>query len=140
MIAYAESSAVLSWILGERRGDDVRRALADAERIVSSTLTQVECARALARGVAAGRFGRGEELAALRLLDQATTSWTTLEMSGRILARARGAFPVEPVRTPDALHLATAVAFHDALADLLLVSLDERMRANAEALAIPVAP
>jgi predicted nucleic acid-binding protein len=140
VIAYAESSAVLSWILSEAKGDAVRRALADAERVVSSTLTQVECARALSRAVGLGRMGRGEELAALRLMDAAAARWAILEMSGKVLAQARGAFPVEPVRTPDALHLATALLFREAMPDLLVVSLDERVRANAEALGLPVAP
>jgi len=140
LIAYAESSAVLAWLLGEPAGDDVRRLLAGAERVVSSTLTQVECARALARGVASGRLGRGDELAALRLLDEAAESWARMEMSGRVLARARTPFPVEPVRTLDALHLATAATFREELPDLVVVSLDERVRGNAEALGMAVAP
>lgn len=140
MIAYAESSAVVAWLLGERRGEEVRRALAPSERVVSSTLTQVECARTLARGLASGRVGRGDELAALRLLDEAVSTWTVLEMSGRVLTRARGTFPVEPVRTLDALHLATAMVFQEALPDLVVVSLDDRIRANAEALGLPVIP
>lgn len=140
MIAYAESSAVLSWILGEAEGDPARRALAGAERVVSSTLTQVECSRALTRAVGLGRMGRGEELAALRLLDAAAARWAVLEMSGNVLARARGAFPVEPVRTLDALHLATALQFREAMPDLVVVSLDDRVRANAVALALPVLP
>lgn len=140
MIAYAESSAIMAWLLGERRGEEVRRALARSERVVSSTLTQVECARTLARGVASGRVGRGDELAALRLLDQAVATWTVLEMSGRVLTRARGTFPVEPVRTLDALHLATAMVFREALPDLVVVSLDDRIRANAEALGLRVIP
>ncbi len=140
MIAYAESSAVLPWLLGESRGEEVRRALAHAERVVSSALTQVECARTLARGVASGRVGRGDELAALRLLDEAAATWAVLEISGRVLAGARGTFPVEPVRTLDAVHLATAMVFREAIADLTMVSLDDRIRANAEALGLPVLP
>jgi predicted nucleic acid-binding protein len=140
LIIYAESSAVLAWLLGEPAGEDVRRLLAEAKRVVSSTLTQVECARALARSVVSGRLGRGDELAALRLMDEAATAWTTLEMSGRVLARARTPFPLEPVRTLDAFHLATAVAFREEIPDLVVVSLDERVRGNAEALGIEIAP
>ena len=140
MIAFAESSAVIAWLLGERRGEEVRRALAHSERVVSSTLTQVECARTLARGVASGRLDRGDELAALRLLDEAVASWAVLEVSGRVLTRARGPFPIEPVRTLDALHLATAMGFREALPDLAVVSLDDRIRANAEALGLLVIP
>jgi hypothetical protein len=90
--------------------------------------------------VASGRLGRGDELAALRLLDEAATSWTVLQMSGRVLTRARGTFPVEPVRTLDAVHLATAMVFREALPDLVVVSLDDRVRANAAALGLPALP
>lgn len=140
MIAYAETSAVLAWVLGETSGDDVRKALASAERVVSSTLTQVECARGISRAVGMGRIGRGEELAALRLMDTAAATWAVLEMSERVLTRARGTFPVEPVRTLDALHLATAMVFREAMADLAVVSLDDRIRANAVALGFAVIP
>ena len=50
MIAYAETSAVLTWLLGETHETEVRRILGGAERVVSSSLTSVECARVLARG------------------------------------------------------------------------------------------
>lgn len=140
MIAYAESSAVLCWLLGEADQEEVRRLLAGAERVVASTLTRLECARALARGVATDRLAAAEELAALQLLDRAATSWVTLEMSGRVLDRARARFPREPVRTLDAIHLATALMFHEVHAGLSLVSLDDRLRENATALGLSVAP
>ena len=140
MIAYAESSAVLAWVLGEPEAEEVRTVLAAAERVVSSTLTAVECARALARGSATGRIGRTHELAAARLLEGAMASWATLEMSGWILRRAAARFPVEPVRTLDALHLATALSFREAYSDLILVSLDDRLRANARPLDLQFGP
>lgn len=140
MIAYAESSAVLNWLLGEPGEEAVRLVLADAERVVASTLTKVECARALARGVATERLGPADELAALQLLDMASASWVTLEMMGRVLDRARARFPHEPLRTLDALHLATAVMFHEAHGSLTMVSLDDRIRENAAALGLSVAP
>jgi len=118
----------------------VRTVLAAAERVVSSTLTGVECARALARGTATGRIGRTDELAAARLLEGAMASWATLEMSGRILRRAAIPFPVEPVRTLDALHLATALSFREVYPDLILVSLDDRLRANAQPLGLQLRP
>lgn len=140
MIAYAESSAVLTWLLGERPEAAVRELLAGADRVVASTLTALECARALARGVATQRLGAAEELAALQLLALASASWVTLEMTGRVLDRARARFPEEPVRTLDALHLATALLFHEAHGALTMVSLDERIRGNAARLGLAVAP
>lgn len=140
MVAYADSSAVLAWLLNEARAEDVRTSLAEAERVVASTLTVVECARALGRGSAMGRITRAEELEALRLMDLTAARWVLMEMTGRVLQRARSPFPVEPVRTLDALHLATAVTFREAHPALTVVSLDRRIRDNARALGMDVAP
>lgn len=67
MIAYAESSAALTWLLGEPEEAAIRRALADAKRVVASTLTRVECDRALARGVNIERLVRRDRSAAALL-------------------------------------------------------------------------
>ncbi len=63
-----------------------------------------------------------------------------LEMTGVVLKRARRGFPREPVRTLNAIHRATAVHFQEAIPDLAVVSLDERIRCNAQALAMTVVP
>ncbi len=131
---------LLAWILGEPDGAAVRRHLAKAERVVSSTLTAVECDRAIRRAAAARRLSRAQSLAASQLLETAANSWTTLEMTGVVLERARQPFPHEPIRTVDAIHLATAVHFHQAIPDLIVVSLDTRVRQNAIALTLSVAP
>ena len=140
MIAYAESSAVLTWLLGEPEGETVRRLLTDAERVVASTLTKLECSRALARAVISERLAAADELAALQLLEMASASWVTLEMTRRVLDRARARFPHEPVRTMDALHLATAAMFHEAYGRLCVVSLDQRIRENSASLGFSVVP
>ena len=140
MIVYAESSAVLAWLLGEADGKPVRRLLAEAERVVASTLTPLECARSLARGVATGRVKDGDELIARRLLDEASRGWALLEMSGSVMDRAARRFPAEPVRILDALHLASAAVFDEALDGVVVLSLDERIRANASAMGMKVSP
>jgi len=140
MIVYAESSAVLAWLLGEPSGGGVRRVLSGADRVVSSALTALESAGALARAHATGRVGRTEQLAALRLLDVAETGWDVHAVSDRVLARARAGFPEEPVRTLDAIHLATASLFRDAIGPMTLLSFDERIRSNARALGLEVGP
>jgi predicted nucleic acid-binding protein len=140
VIVYAESSAVLAWLLGEGPAAEVRRLLAGAERVVASTLTPLECSRALARGVATGQLPEAEAAAASRLLAHASPGWALLEMTGPALERARETFPAEPVRTLDAIHLAAAVEFRNALGRLTLLSLDERIRTNATALGLTPAP
>jgi predicted nucleic acid-binding protein len=133
-VVYAESSAVLAWLLGESRQKEVTSALSSAGHVVTSALTPVECARGVARARQLGRISRTEELAALRLLDGAVLSWNVLDLSDEVVAHARVAFPLEPVRTLDAVHLATARVFHQALGSVGMLSFDDRLRANAQAL------
>jgi len=136
---YAESSAVLRWILGEEGGDEVRLRLSEAGRVATSILTLVECDRAAARGAALGRFTAAEELDVRRLLAVASSRWQVMEVTEDVAARARAPFPREPVGTLDALHLATMLVFREALPDLRVLTCDERLRTNAGLLGLQTA-
>jgi uncharacterized protein len=137
---YAESSAILAWLLNESEAPAVRHTLREAGQVVSSALTEVECARALTRGAATGILTPTDELAARRLLDTAVRTWITLAVIEPVQRRAMAPFPAEPVRTLDALHLATAITFRDAGLEVTVVSLDHRVRGNATALDLPILP
>jgi hypothetical protein len=63
-----------------------------------------------------------------------------LRIGGEVLERARRRFPVEPVRTLDALHLASALAARAAIPGLDLLSLDQRVRDNGAALGFDLLP
>lgn len=140
MILYVESSAILSWLLGDPSATVAIRELRAADSIVTSSLTALECARGLARAKALGRITNAGELAALRLLDEAEASWDVHDLSERVIARARGSFQSEPVRTLDAFHLATALILQEALGELCILSFDQGIRDNALALRIAVTP
>jgi len=60
-----------------------------------------------------------------------------IEMIPEVVARAREAFPV-PVRALDAIHLASAAFLIGEGLDLELATYDERMRAAAKKLKIPL--
>jgi hypothetical protein len=81
-----------------------------------------------------------QQAAALKFLDDALAAWHVLDLTEDVLALAQNAFPHEPVRTLDALHLASAVVLHRALGELRVLSLDERVRSNAKALGMAVVP
>lgn len=131
---------MLAWLLGEPTAEEVRTCLVNARAVVTSSLTALECARGLARARALGRIHASAEMAALRTLDTAVAAWSVHDLTDRVLAGARCPFPVEPVRTLDALHLATATLFHEALGSLTVLSLDDRVRGNAAALGLAVRP
>jgi hypothetical protein len=52
---YAESSAVLRWLLGAWDADRIERRLATAPAVVTSELTSAEVGRSLQRLVATGQ-------------------------------------------------------------------------------------
>jgi len=137
---YAESSAVLAWLLGEPDGERARLVLDDAEQIVASQLTLVECDRVLIRSVALGLKNEAEAADRHARLEAAATGWTILGLGSELIGRARQPFPGEPVRTLDALHLASALAARQAVAGLALLSLDDRLRAVARRLGFALAP
>lgn len=139
MNAYLESSAVVAWLLGEPDGDRVTTALAGAERVVTSALTLVECDRALLRAAATGRVQEADAARRRSALEGAARRWDVSAVTADQLDRARRPFPREPVRTLDALHLAAALRFHAEIG-VTVVALDDRLRENARALGLPVAP
>jgi hypothetical protein len=57
-------------------------------------------------------------------------------LTDSVLARAGSAFPIEPVRTLDAIHLATAMAFSEAYPELEMLTFDRRISENATALGL----
>ena len=62
-----------------------------------------------------------------------------VEMAPTVLARAVEPFPV-PVRTLDAMHLATALFLAERRQDVVVAAYDERMRAAARAVGLGLAP
>lgn len=140
MKVYAESSAVLAWLLGEDAAPRVREVLSEAELVVASDLTLLECDRVLIRAVTLG--GIDEVAAADRraYLNAGAAHWQMLRLSTDIVDRARRPFPAEPIRTLDAIHLASALAARSAVAGIELLSLDDRIRRAGKQLGFRLQP
>ena len=133
---YVETSAILAWLFGEAAIKDVIRAMNAAEVVVTSVLTIVEAERAIHRAVARRLIKEPSAHKLRGLLAQERSKWITMSLTTDVLTRAGRAFPVEPVRTLDAIHLATALAFGEAFPDLTMLALDRRIRDNATSLGI----
>ena len=123
---YVDTSVVLAHLLAE-----VRRPPSGLwnETLVASRLVEYEvwtrlhrCKQATSRGDAAGAL-----LGRIALL----------ELSPQVLSRALEEFPM-PVRTLDALHLASIDFLRRQRQTVELATYDRRMRAAAEAMEIPV--
>lgn len=140
MALYLETSAVLSWLMREPTSDSVESALASDVVAITSALTFVECDRSLLRLVAQGKASAPDVAVLQRLLAEATGGWDVLPLDSAILARARQPLPDDSIRALDAIHIASALAARSEVADLTIVTLDERVRRNAEALGFQVLP
>lgn len=114
--------------------------LGSAELVLASSLTLVECERALVRAVVTGLLPEATAAERRATLAGVAEHWVTLELDHEVLDRARRPFPAEPVRTLDALHLASALRARALVPELALLSLDERVRRAAGQLGFLVVP
>jgi predicted nucleic acid-binding protein len=131
-LLYVETSGLLAGLLeGESRA---RRTLTLDLPALTSTLTVAEAARALQRAEHARRYTPEQLHEIRRALDQFQRRSALFPMTDAVLAAVGLRFPVEPVRILDAIHLVTAQMLGLAPGEVLLLSRDRRLRANAAAL------
>lgn len=137
---YAESSAVLTWLLGENGGDEVRQLLQTAQLVMTSDLTLIECDRALQRGQARGMLSVALVAQTRAQLAAVTEHWALFSIDHEVVDRARRGYPQEPLSAAAAIHLATALTARNLVTELGLVTLDDNIRGNAEHLGIDLLP
>ena len=101
-----------------------------AEAVVTATLTLVETERALIRAEVQGAISLADLHRLRGLLTRESAKWALLELTKSVRARASERFPVEPVRSLDAIHLASALEAHELYPDLEVLSFDERILDN----------
>jgi predicted nucleic acid-binding protein len=133
---YIESSVLLAAIL-EHNADAIR-SVRMAARPATSALTLTEANRAVVRSRLSGRLTADEERAARRALTTFEERSTVIAISEHVLLRAGRPFPVEPVRTLDAIHLATLEQVGGPAQLVTIVTRDARIRDNAIALGYAV--
>lgn len=111
----------------------VMRRVPPGTRQVTSALTLAEAGRAIVRARAIGRLTTEDERAAVRALRTFERRCFILDVDRAVLARVRRPFPAEPIRTLDAVHLATAEQLGEPPQVVTIVTRDARVRDNARA-------
>jgi predicted nucleic acid-binding protein len=135
-IRYIESSALVAALL---EGDvSAKASIRIQGRRITSAITVAETSRAVLRAHLSGRITVQQQRAALRTLQRFARRSHIVNVTEAILAHAGRPFPVEPVRTLDAIHLATAAALGEPPALVIVVSRDRRVCDNAAALGYAV--
>jgi predicted nucleic acid-binding protein len=126
-VIYVDTSVALAFLLLEER----RPAVAFwQENVISSRLLEYEVwCRLHAHRMAGARGDAARELLARIAM---------IELSPLVLARAVEPFP-QPVRTLDALHLASLEFLRQRRLEPVLASYDERMLQTARSMGLPIA-
>ncbi len=132
-----ETSALLRVLLD---GDETLQPELSGEGLVTSALTFLEAARAISRARREKRLDAREAREAERQLAAFERSCDVVCVGEEVLRRAREDFPVEPVRSLDAIHLASICVLDDELGGLDVASTDDRVRGSAAALGFVVVP
>jgi predicted nucleic acid-binding protein len=135
-IRYIESSALVAALL--EQDADALQSLRARARLITSALTLAEAARAILRARAGQRLTADAERAAVRALRRFERRCYLVAVTDDVLARVRRPFPVEPVRTLDAVHLATIESLGEPPPLMSVVTRDQRVRDNAGALGYSV--
>lgn len=136
---YVETSALLAWLLGEPQAVQVRKNIDQAEEVFTSVLTLIEARRAMIRLQHESTIREAEIYAVVGLLQKTLQTWSLMEITPNIQERASRQFLVEPIRSLDAIHLATALELMKAYVDLSILSFDQRILANAKPLGLRIA-
>ncbi len=116
------------------------RLLGEAAIIIASDLTLIECDRVLRRAVALKELTEAQAADRRAHLIAAAVHWQVLRIAAEIVDRARQPFPGDPIRTRDAIHLASLLVARSAVVGLRLLSLDARVRQAARRSGIAVEP
>ena len=136
-VRYLESSALVAALLEHETGVFTR--IPRGTRWVTSALTLAETGRAIIRARAIGRLTAEQEKAAVLALRRFERRCFIVDVDRAVLDRVRRTFPIEPIRTLDAVHLATAERLGEPPSLVTIVTRDSRVRSNAEKLGYAVA-
>lgn len=130
---------MLRWLLGAAGGVEVFDLLSAAQGIAVSRLTLIEVRRVLTRLESSGELQPAPSARVRAQLTAELVRWDIIELSEPVWLRAEERFPIEPLRTLAALHLASALHYRAAAGELHMLSFDARVLDNWRALGLGVA-
>jgi uncharacterized protein len=130
-VVYLDTSAVLRAVLERGLTPAIERRLAAARYLVTSRLSLVEAARAFGR-LRANGMAETAIADAARETESVWARCTVWELTPAVCELAAHVAPQHPLRTLDALHLATFLTARRRLGDgVTLLTADERLERAA---------
>ena len=136
--AYFDTSVLVKCYV-EEAGTPEAVSLIARHAVLSSALAPIELTGALRRQEAGGGLTRRQREHALLRFRADRAQWTLLELDSHVLARAEALAGTGPVKTLDALHLASALVFQaETNVRPPFITGDAQQRRAAEALGLNV--
>ncbi len=127
---YVETSALLALLFSEKNEKEISDAIFASDPIVSSRITLMEAMRSVRRATALHHITEADGVKAQGFLENLKNQWIWCQISDSAEDRVSRAFPEEPVRTLDAIHIAAMLDLLKIYPDLKILTYDERIKKN----------
>jgi uncharacterized protein with PIN domain len=135
-VLYLETSALLTWLFDEPNAAHIMDAMNRADLIVTSDLLRIETMRAIRRA-RHEKLITSEQFESLnQIFQDHLKSCFRMSMDESVITAATGDFPVEPVRSLDAIHLSTAMEYKKLYPELRMLATDTRLKQNSASLGL----
>lgn len=125
---YLDSSAILRPVLEQGLSPDVEREIGEADLLVTSRLSLVETARTFLRVRLLGERPEALVADAEREVHRLWRRCEIWELTREVCDRAQIVSPGRPLRSLDAIHLATFSIARREIEGLRLLTADDRLR------------
>jgi predicted nucleic acid-binding protein len=135
-ILYIETSALLTWLFNEPGSNEVIDTINHTDLIVTSELLRIETVRAVKRLYNEELITSEQMKSLLDIFDRHMKSWFIMSIDETIVTGSLKDFPAEPVRSLNAIHLATALEYKNLYPELKMLTKDKRILQNTEALGL----
>jgi len=128
-LIYVETSVLLKVLLREE-GFETSAEILEENPCITSSLTFMEARRAISRLLSLKLLKEVDSKDLIGALQILSREWSVMEITKEIQHRAGQGFEIEPVRTLDAIHLATALECRQIFKDLKVLTFDKRIEEN----------
>lgn len=126
MILYLDASALVKRYVAEVGSADVAKAITAARLLATAVISRAEVTAALAKAVRLGIATRNAAAAGLADFDADWPDLIRLEVSEALVARAASVAWQQSLRGYDAVHLASALQWQEALGEAVTVATYDR--------------
>jgi len=133
MILYLDASALVKWYVDEPGSTEVGEAISQAELVGTVLISRAEIAAALAKAVRLRALSQEEAVACLQTFRSEWFDLVRLQMTEALVARADTLAWEQSLRGYDAVHLAAAILWQEALGKTVtLATFDRQLWTAAE--------